>query len=140
MSTESDGKNLMRGVIPYVSIKGADAAITFYKQAFGAIQHGEAVRHSDGRILNAGLEINGGMMMLMDTFPEYGTPAAHSTHEGFTMQLVVIEGDLWWNRAVEAGCKVTKDFKPEFWGDRYGRLQDPFGIDWALNEPAVSKQ
>ena len=53
MSTESDEKNLMWGVIPYVCIKGADAAIAFYKQAFGAIQHGEAVRHADGRILNA---------------------------------------------------------------------------------------
>jgi PhnB protein len=130
----------MRGVIPYVSIKGADAAIAFYIRAFGAVQHGEAVRHPDGRILNAGLEINGGMMMVMDAFPEHGVPTTEPANHGFTLQLVITDGDFWWSRAVEAGCEIKQDLKLEFWGDRYGRVRDPFGLEWAFNEPAVSKR
>lgn len=129
----------MKGVIPYVSIKGCDAAIAFYVKAFGAIQHGEAARHPDGRVLNASLEVNGGMMMVMDSFPEHGVSTTEPGNESFTLQLVVVDGDFWWKRAVEAGCEVTQELKLEFWGDRYGRLKDPFGLAWALNEPAASK-
>lgn len=139
MTTQADGRNLMSGVIPYLSIKDTDEAIKFYTRAFGAVLRGEAVRHPDGRILNAGLEINGGMLMLMGELPEHGSAATSSGKESFTLQLVIVDGDLWWNRAVEAGCTVTKEFTKEFWGDRYGRVRDPFGIDWAFNEPAPEK-
>ena len=54
--------------------------------------------------------------------------------------MVVSDGDFWWSRAVEAGCEVVMPFKLEFWGDRYGRLRDPFGIDWAINEPSQANR
>ena len=54
----------------------------------------------------------------------------------FTMQLMVDDIDAWWKRAVEAGAEVTAPVERMFWGDRYGRLRDPFGINWAMNEPA----
>ncbi len=137
MNDKPDLARLMQGVIPYVAIDGAQAAIDFYKRAFGAVQHGDAVKTEDGRILNVGLEINGGTIMLMDPFPETGTDQTAAEHQRLTLQLVITDGDLWWNRAVEAGCVVTHPFKLEFWGDRYGRVRDPFGLDWAFNEPAA---
>ena len=49
---------------------------------------------------------------------------------------MVADGDLWWNRAVEAGCTVAVPFQKMFWGDRWGMLADPFGLIWAIDEPA----
>lgn len=132
MTERPDPDRLMQGVIPYIPVERAEEAIAFYKRAFGAIQHGDSVKSDDGRILNAGLEINGGMMMVMDHFPEAQTRPV----QGVTMQLVTRDGDLWWTRAVAEGCTITQSFKTEFWGDRYGRLRDPYGLDWAINEPA----
>jgi uncharacterized glyoxalase superfamily protein PhnB len=140
MNEKPDFARLMQGVIPYLSIDGAERAAAFYKNAFGAIQHGDAVKDEAGRVMNLTLEINGGILMLMDTFPEFCDGEGEAaTSRGSTLQLVTHEGDLWWNRAVEAGCEVTKPFTPEFWGDRYGRLRDPFGLAWAINEPGAGK-
>jgi PhnB protein len=128
----------MQGVIPYVAIKGADEAIAFYRRAFGAVMWEEPARQN-GRVMNASIEINGGMLMLMDEMADRGAPAAKGD-AGYTLQLVVTDGDAWWTRAIEAGCTVTMPFEPQFWGDRYGRLRDPFGLDWAINEPSAENQ
>jgi PhnB protein len=53
------------------------------------------------------------------------------------MQIVTDKGRFWFDRAVAAGCTVTMPFAPQFWGDTYGRVKDPFGIDWAVNEPSA---
>ena len=129
-------ERLMQGVIPYLAIDGALEAIAFYRKAFGALMHGEvALMPGTERVANASLVINGGVMMLSDVFADMGQPAAKGGR-GFTMQLVVEDGDLWWNRAVGAGCEIVTPFAKQFWGDRYGQLRDRFGIDWALNEPS----
>ena len=73
MTDQPDTGRLYAGVIPYVSVEGAKAAIAFYKEAFGAIQHGEAVCDERGRVMNASLEINGGMVMIMDRMDEHGS-------------------------------------------------------------------
>lgn len=129
-------ERLMQGVIPYLAIDGARDAIAFYRKAFGALMHGDvASMPGTERVANASLVINGGVMMLSDVFVDMGQPAAKGGH-GFTMQLVVDDGDMWWNRAVGAGCAIVTPFAKQFWGDRYGQLRDRFGIDWALNEPS----
>lgn len=129
-------ERLMQGVIPYLAIDGALEAIAFYRKAFGALMHGDiALMPGTERVANASLVINGGVLMLSDVFPDMGQPAAKGGH-GFTMQLVVEDGDLWWNRAVGAGCEIVAPFAKQFWGDRYGQLRDRFGIDWAINEPS----
>lgn len=138
MSGPSDYKRLIRGVVPYATVDGVDKAIDFYTSAFGAVQHGEPVRSEDGRVLNVSIEINDGMVMLMDPFREHGTEP--SSGSNFLLQLVIGDGDLWWDRAVKAGCEMLSPFKLEFWGDRYGRVRDPFGLEWAFNEPAIEKQ
>lgn len=128
---------IMQGVIPYLALDDARRAIDFYQRAFGAHMVGTVTTlPGNGRVANVSLVINGGVLMLSDASPEHGHPAAKGGC-GYTMQLVVTDGDLWWRRAVEAGCEVTTPFAKQFWGDRYGALRDPFGIDWAINEPSA---
>lgn len=123
----------MGGVIPYLNIRGAAKAADFYQKAFGA-KDVQRIPVPDGRLMHCHLEINGGSMMLCDEFPEHGF--AYSPSGSYTMQLVLEEADSWWKRAVDAGCTVLLPLERAPWGDRYGRLQDPFGIAWAMNEPA----
>lgn len=130
----------MQGVIPYLALDHARSAIDFYRQAFGAeVMGAVTTMPGDDRVANVSLLINSGVMMLSDTFPNSGQPAAKGGR-GFTMQLVVLDGDLWWGRAVAAGCEVTTPFAKQFWGDRYGALRDPFGIEWAINEPSAENR
>jgi len=124
------------GVIPYLNMKGAAEAADFYVKAFGAKEVAR-IPTGDGRLMHCHLEINGGSLMVADEFPEHGF--AHQPSGSYTMQLVVNPADPWWARAVEAGCKITLPLERAPWGDRYGRLEDPFGIAWAVNEPACMK-
>lgn len=127
---------IMQGVIPYLAIEDTHAAIAFYKKAFGASVHGEiTLMPGSDKVANACLVINGGAIMLSGAFPEQGQSAAKSG-AGYAMQLVIDDGDFWWSRAVAAGAEIVTPFAKQFWGDRYGQVRDPFGIDWAFNEPS----
>lgn len=137
MTDQPDLARLMQGVIPYLAIDGAEAAVAFYSKAFGATLLGDLTKDEGGTVMNASLAINGGVLMLMDTMSNIGPEGLAATSQGFTLQIVTDQGDLWWDRAVAAGCTVTQAFKLEFWGDRYGRLRDPFGLTWAINEPGA---
>lgn len=122
------------GVIPYLSFDGASEASAFYQRAFGAKEHARMYGEDGKRLMHCHLEINGGSLMLADNFPEMGAgPVQRSASD--TMQLVVDDGDMWWRRAIEAGCKETLPFNLAPWGDRYGQLTDPFGVSWAMLEP-----
>lgn len=121
---------LKGGVVPYLMLDGAAAAIEFYRRALGAEELGERAKMEDGRILNARIDVNGGSIMLMDPMPEHGYPA--TTHHGFNLHLHVDDADRWFDRAVAAGCTVVMPMELQFWGDRYGMVKDPFGITWAF--------
>ena len=123
----------MGGVIPYLSLPGAAKASEFYQKAFGAKETAR-VPTPDGRLMHCHLEINGGSLMLCDTFPERGYD--HQPSHSYMMQLILSDADPWWTRAVEAGCTVKLKLERAPWGDRYGQLLDPFGVTWAMNEPA----
>ena len=126
--------DLMRGVIPYLAVPDARAAIAFYERAFGAVLADEPAADEAGLIMNVTLAINGGALMLCDAMEEAGMAAAVGA-PGTTQQLVVDDGRAWWDRAVTAGCTVTMPYDLQFWGDHYGRLVDPFGLHWAILEP-----
>jgi len=129
---------LKGGVVPYLMLDGAAAAIDFYKRALGAEEIGERATMEDGRILNARIDINHGSIMLMDPMPEHGYPA--TTHDGFNLHLHVDDADRWFDRAVAAGCSVVMPMALQFWGDRYGMVRDPFGITWAFGTtPALNE-
>ena len=124
----------MGGVIPYLTIEGAAKAADFYLKAFGARETMRMPAQDGQRLMHCHLEINGGSLMMSDAFAEHGHP--YQPSESYTMQLVVADADVWWKRAVDAGCTVTMPLEKQFWGDRYGKLKDPFGVTWAINEPA----
>jgi len=123
----------MRGVIPYVGMRGrAGEAADFYAQAFGATDLGRMRDKAEPeKLMHVQIEVNGGAMMMTDWD---GGPAP--SLQGFHLQLVVGDGDAWWERAVGAGCEVVMPFERAFWGDRFGMLRDPFGLTWAISEPA----
>ena len=126
---------VMRGVIPYLTLDGRAAeAADFYARAFGARDLGRMPDGDNpGRLMHVQLEINGGALMMSDCRGP-GEPA--QAPQGFTLQLVVADGDAWWSRALGAGCTVVMPFERMFWGDRWGMVRDPFGISWAIDEPA----
>lgn len=121
---------LKGGVVPYLMLDGAAAAIDFYRRALGAEEIGERARMDDGRILNARVDINGGSVMLMDPMPEHGYPAV--APQAFNLHLHVDDADRWFDRAVAAGCVVLMPMQLQFWGDRYGMVRDPYGVTWAF--------
>jgi PhnB protein len=136
---EIDKGAIMGGVIPYLTLDtDAGEAIAFYERAFGAVLADDPARSEDGKVLNATLAINGGAFMLMDRMG-WSTGTAQGG-KGVLLQLVVADGDAWWSRAVEAGCKVTDPFEMKSWGDRFGCLRDPMGQDWAILEPSPERR
>jgi PhnB protein len=124
---------LMKGVIPYVQVEGAIEAVKFYERAFGAKEFGRTTSDDGKRLMNCQIEINGGPMMLMDAMPEHGYPLQPS--HSYTMQLVVEDGQAWFDRAVAAGCAVIMPFQQMFWGDKWGAVIDPYQVRWGFDEP-----
>lgn len=121
------------GVIAYLTVDGASLAIDFYKTVFGAK---ELMRLADdeGHIGHAELKIGDGLVMLSDAMPQYGRPAPRSgTENGFGMHLYVEDVDGVFRKAVEAGAKPLHEPSDEFYGDRAGRFEDPFGHRWMVS-------
>jgi PhnB protein len=126
---------VMQGVIPYLVIPGkAAAAADFYSRAFGAKDIGRMpLDGAPGLFMHVQVGINGGALMLTDHAMSSASnssplPSGH-------LQLVVPDGQAWWDRAVAAGCTVKAPFERQFWGDDWGLLLDPFGIHWAVLTP-----
>jgi uncharacterized glyoxalase superfamily protein PhnB len=123
------------GVVPYLAIDGASDAAAFYQRAFGAREIARMPAEDGKRLMHCQLEINGGALMLSDNFTDMGAPPVQRS-SSYTMQLVVPEGDRWWDRAIRAGCKEKMPFQVAPWGDKYGQLIDPFEVTWAISSPA----
>lgn len=121
--------NPMQGVIPYLTMAGrAGEACDFYIWAFGATDMGRMPFPEDeSRIMHAQVGINGGCLMMTDHMNDTRAPA-HSGH----LQLVVDDGQTWWDRAVAAGCTEIMPFERQDWGDLWGLVQDPFGLKWGI--------
>ena len=119
-------------VTPYLIVKGAADAIDVYKKAFGAK---ELMRFPspDGRIMLAEIQIGDSPVMLADEMPEMGYRSPLS-HGGTPVSLMVYveDVDAVAKRAEAAGMKVTRPVADQFYGDRIGVFQDPFGHVWSI--------
>lgn len=118
-----------QGAIPYLSIRNASEAIAFYKRAFGATET-LCIGH-DGKIGHAELAIGEARIMLSDEFPDHdalspqtigGTP--------IMIHLYVEDVDSFTSRAVGEGLKILRPVEDQFYGDRGGKFEDPFGHRW----------
>ena len=106
----------------------------FYRAAFGAEELFRNLADDGERLLHSRLTINGGLIFLSDEFPEYGGEADIKP-VGVALHLQVDDADEWWNRAIVAGGIPVMPLADQFWGDRYGRLTDPFGHTWSIGAP-----
>ncbi len=131
-------ENKFQAVTPHLVVDNGKAAIDFYRSAFGAK---EVSRHDapDGkRLMHAQITIDGMNVMVSDDFPEYNNGKAKSPKalggSPVTIHLHVDDADALWAKAVGAGAKVTMPLMDQFWGDYYGRLEDPFGHEWSVGQ------
>lgn len=130
----------VHAISPHLNCKDAKASIAFYKQAFGA-EEMIVVPGEDGRIMHACLTINGSSVMLVDENPDYGA-LSPKTLGGtpVTMHLIVEDADAAAEKAVAAGAAVIMPVEDQFWGDRYGLLEDPDGHRWSVATPTPKGQ
>ncbi|HYG86052.1 MAG TPA: VOC family protein [Azospirillum sp.] len=121
---------------PHLVVSDTKAAIAFYVKAFGAEETFRMTTPDGSRVVHANLIINGGPVMLADDCPDWNNgQARHPLALGatpVTIHLQVADVDAAFARAVEAGATATMPPADMFWGDRYGKLRDPFGHEWSL--------
>ena len=119
-------------LFPYLHVNGAAKAIDFYVAAFGAREKFRLAEPS-GRIGHAELDIGGTTLMLADEFPEYGIKGPHTIGgTAVTIHLHVDDADEVIRRAVASGAQVESEPKDQFYGERSGRICDPFGHRWNI--------
>ena len=117
---------------PFLTVRDAVKAIDFYKQAFGATERG-VMKGPDGKVMHAELMIGNSIIMLSDEFPEFGALSPQSTGGAGMCLHIYLDGvDAAFDRAVKAGAEVEMPVMDQFWGDRYGKLKDPFGHKWSI--------
>lgn len=117
---------------PYLMVRDAAHAIEYYKQVFGATELVRLVQ-PDGRIGHAEIKIGDSPIMLADEFPEYGNLSPQSVGgSSVVIHLYVEDADTTASRAVAAGARIRIPVKDQFYGDRSGRLVDPFGHIWII--------
>jgi PhnB protein len=119
-----------RTVTPYLAIKNAAKALEFYKKAFGAMESYKLMI-PDGRLGHAEIRLGDSMIMLADEFPEYGGKAPETLGGSpVSIHLYVEDVDSFFKKALAAGAKELKPVMDQFYGDRSGQLEDPFGHLW----------
>ena len=122
----------MHTIMPHLICAGAADAIEFYKKAFGAV---EMLRLPgiEGKLMHAEMRIGDSTVMLADEVPSFGALGPKSLNGSpVTLHLNVEDVDATVAAAVGAGAKITMPVQDMFWGDRYGRIEDPFGHQWSV--------
>jgi PhnB protein len=119
-------------VTPYLAVEDAAQAIDYYKKAFGAK---ERVRMDapGGKIGHAELEIGDSVVMLSDPFPDASTKAPKELGGTSSSIMMYVEDvDASVKKAVDAGATIRMEVADQFWGDRFGTIEDPFGHVWGI--------
>jgi PhnB protein len=134
MSKVSYIPNDYHTITPYLIIKGAAQAIEYYKKVFGAT---EAVRMNgpDGKVGHAELKIGNSRIMLADENPSMGQGHASASTIGtspVSLYVYLPDVDRVIRQAVVEGAKILKPVEDQFYGDRSGFIQDPFGHFWSV--------
>lgn len=119
-------------IVPYLCVEGASAAIEFYRNVFGATER-MRMAEPDGRLGHAELEIGAAVIMLSDEFPDLGVLAPKAIGgTPVTMTLYVEDVDDVFARAIGAGATALRPVENQFYGDRTGQFEDPFGHRWSV--------
>jgi uncharacterized glyoxalase superfamily protein PhnB len=121
-------------VTAYLVVSSGTRAIDFYKKAFGAVEVYRMPAPDGQRVMHATLKIGGSTIMLSDEFPEHGGNRGPDMvgSTTVTIHLQVANADKAFARAVDAGATAIMPPADMFWGDRFGKLRDPFGHEWSI--------
>lgn len=121
------------GVTPYLVVRGASDAIDWYTKVFGAEEILRLASPDDGSIGHAELRIAGGVIMLADEVPDMEIKAPPSIGGSAVGLMIYVEdASAIFNGALEAGASVFKPLCDQFYGDRSGTIDDPFGHRWTI--------
>jgi PhnB protein len=121
-----------QSVVPYLAVDDAQKAIEFYQRAFGATER-TRLTGPEGTIAHCELQIGDAIVMLSDPFPQFLTRPPKEiggTTTGLFMYVEDVDEAI--QTAADAGATITMPAEDQFWGDRFGQVQDPFGHLWQL--------
>ena len=119
-------------ITPVLIVKNGAEAIEFYKNGFG-VEERCRMKSPDGRVAHAELKLGDSVFMLSDEYPEMKCHSPKTIGGSpVSMYVYVDDVDSVFNKAISAGAKVLDPVKDQFWGDRHGRLEDPFGHLWSI--------
>jgi PhnB protein len=120
-------------ITPHIVVRGAARAAAFYEEAFGAEELGR-IPTPDGRLMSVQLRIGDGLLHVADEFPEFGVLAPPSVGgTPVVLGLTVVDADAAFEQALAAGAEVRQPLDDQFWGDRHGQVEDPFGHRWNIS-------
>ena len=119
-------------VTPYLCVDGAKAAIEFYSKVLGATERMH-MPGPDGKIGHAELELGDSLIMLADEYPEMGIRGPKAVGgTPVTISIYVEDADAVFDAAVAAGATSLRPVENQFYGDRIGQFEDPFGHRWSV--------
>jgi PhnB protein len=119
-------------VTPYLHVDGANDAIDFYTNVFGATER-MRLAGPDGKIGHAELQLGESVIMLADEYPEMDVLSPKSRGgTPVTINVYVEDVDAFFSRAVRAGATALRPIEDQFYGDRSGQFEDPFGHRWSV--------
>jgi len=117
---------------PHIIVQDGVKAIEFYKKAFGAQEEARYMGPDGKSVMHARLKIGDSMLMLASEFPPMAVSPKSRGGTSVTLHVYVENADAVFDRAVKAGCTVKMPIADQFWGDRYGVVEDPFGHMWSV--------
>jgi PhnB protein len=128
----TEGGNV-RGIVPYLQVKNTGQAIAWYVRVFAAKEVRTRLIAPDGKCMNAEIEMEGSRLMLADEMASVGS-ASPSKLGGTSvvLDLHVEDAELTFQKAVDAGAVIVFPLAEQFYGDRAGRVRDPFGHHWII--------
>lgn len=118
---------------PYLVVRGADRALEFYKKAFGAKERMRMPGPDGKAIMHAEMEIGDSVFMIGEECPEMGARAPQSVGgTSISVHMYTQDVDAAFAKAIKAGAKSLAPVTEMFWGDRFGKIEDPFGHMWSI--------
>ncbi len=123
----------MRGIVPYLQVENTGESIAWYQKVFAATEVRSRLVAPDGTCMNAEIDIEGTRLMLADEVPDVGSRSPNGLRgTSVVLSLHVADVDAVVERAIEAGAEQVYPVADQFYGDRSGRIRDPFGHHWIV--------
>jgi PhnB protein len=128
----------LHNVTPRLVVADGAAAIDFYSRAFGARELGQRFTDPEDRVIHAEVQIGDSVVMITEEGVDADAPAkSASSLRGYVSAIMATywaDVDAVWERAIGAGAEVIYPLEDQFYGERGGRLRDPFGQQWMLSQ------